>query len=100
MDSATYINELRDAIRQMHGAGSVHVTSVPVREPLTGEAVWEGVVEVFMINGHPKAKTAYAWFDGSGHSKRVLAVLHLPPIDSPLSAVRTALGKACISQQA
>jgi hypothetical protein len=43
----SYIDELRASIRDLHNAGAVHVTSVPVRE-VVNQAIWEGTVEVFM----------------------------------------------------
>jgi hypothetical protein len=52
--------------------------------------VWEGVVHVFDLEGHPKAPRAYAWsspIEGST-KRRFFAVLHIPPIVSPLDAVR------------
>jgi hypothetical protein len=51
-------------------------------------------VEVFMLNGHPEAKTAYGWsLEGIGPSSpRLHAIyLHVPPIDSPESAVHAAM---------
>ena len=40
---------------------STHLRSEPVRETFQGETVWEGVVEVFALTGHPTAQLAYAW---------------------------------------
>ena len=55
----TYIEELRDVIRHLHGVESTHVESVPVKETFQGKTVWEGIVEVFDLNGHPKARRLY-----------------------------------------
>jgi hypothetical protein len=55
--------------------------------------VWEGVIHVFNLEGHPRATRAYAWsspIEGS-NKRRFFAVLHLPPITSPGDAVRAAL---------
>lgn len=52
--------------------------------------VWEGVVHVFDLAGHPKAARAYAWscpVEGN-IKRRFYAVLHLEAIRSPLDAVR------------
>ena len=38
----TYIEELRDVIRQLHGVESRHVESVPIKEIFQGKTVWEG----------------------------------------------------------
>jgi hypothetical protein len=33
----------------------------PGKEVFDGKTVWEGVVHVFDLEGHPKATGAYAW---------------------------------------
>ena len=70
---SSYIDELRDVIRRLHGVESEHLKSVPVKETFRGETVWEGLVEVFYLTGHPKAAIAYAWSHDTGdpdHPKR------------------------------
>jgi hypothetical protein len=91
----TYIDELRDVIRHLHGVESSHVESVPVKETFQGKTVWEGVVEVFDLRGHPKAPKAYAWAYQTDNPKkpRHVTVLHLGPVTSPLLAVRAAIVK-------
>jgi hypothetical protein len=49
----TYIEELRDVIRRLHGAEARHVESVPVNETFQGKTVWEGIGEVFDLHGRP-----------------------------------------------
>jgi hypothetical protein len=66
---------------------------VPIKETFEDKTVWDGVVHVFTVHGHPKAKKAYAWsspIEGSD-KRRFFAVLHLPPITSPVEAVRAAI---------
>ncbi len=89
-----YVEELAKVICQLHGCEAVHVETVPVKEVFQGQTVWEGEVEVFNIRGHPKAKRAYAWAHATGEDgrgKRYVAVLELPPVDSPEKAVRAAI---------
>ncbi len=57
----SYIQELQDVIRRLHGAEAKHIESVPVKETFQGKTVWEGIVEVFELRGHPEAYRAYAW---------------------------------------
>jgi hypothetical protein len=88
------IDELRDVIRKLHGVDSTHRASVPVKETFNGKTVWEGIVEVFDLHGHPKANAAYAWShatDDPAHPKRHVTVLHIPPAVSPETAVRAAI---------
>jgi hypothetical protein len=88
------IEELKDVIRELHGVESTHRESVPVKEVFNGQTVWEGIVEVFDLHGHPKANTAYAWThatDDPDIPKRSVTVLHVPPAVSPITAVRVAI---------
>jgi hypothetical protein len=85
------ITELKDAIRETHGCDSRHVESVPVHEVFEGQTAWEGTVEVFDLIGHPKAKRAYAWSYREGDQMKSVAVLEIPPVDSPQTAVKMAI---------
>ena len=88
----SYIEELQDVIRRLHGVESKHVQSVPVKETFKGKTVWDGVVEVFELHGHPKASLAYAWsHDADGQKKRHVTVLHVGPITSALEAVKASI---------
>lgn len=88
----SYIEELRGIIKNLHGVDSRHVESVPVKEVFQGKTVWEGVVEVFELIGHPRAQRAYAWaHDGERPKESSVAVLHIAPITSAAAAVRAAL---------
>jgi len=66
---------------------------VPVKETFGGKTVWEGVVHVFDLEGNEKANRTYAWsspIEGS-EKRRFFAVLHIPPITSPVEAVSAAI---------
>jgi hypothetical protein len=64
-----HIQELRDVIRRLHGVESEYVRSVPIKESFHGKTVWEGIVEVFYLTGHPKASIAYAWAHDTDDAK-------------------------------
>src|SRR5437867_9824983 len=88
----TYLEELKEAIQRMHGAEATHVESVTVKETFQGKTVWEGVVEVFELHGHPHAPRAYAWSHETDDAKtRHVAVLHHGPVTSAIAAVRAAI---------
>jgi hypothetical protein len=94
MKSSDHIAALRDTIHRLHGGTATHVESVPVKEVFQGRTVWEGVVEVFKLRGHPKADKVYAWShdtDDPAKPKRHVAVLHVHPVTSPILAVRAAI---------
>jgi molybdopterin synthase catalytic subunit len=87
-------DELREAVESQHGGTATFVQAVPVREELQGQAVWEGVVHVFLLEYHPMGATrAYAWSHAIDDTdrRRFVTVLHAGPVDSPLNAVRAAL---------
>lgn len=86
------VRRLKRAIRDLHGLESDHFESVEVVETFQGKTVWEGKVEVFRVRGHPQAAHAYAWTytddDGKLHH---VAVLGVPPVDTPQNAVKAAV---------
>ena len=61
MASLNYIEELQNVTHRLHRATTKHVQSVPVIERFQGGIVWDGIVEVFDLTGHPKANRIYAW---------------------------------------
>lgn len=86
-------DQLKQAVEGQHGGKATLVDAMPVKELHEGKTVWEGVVHVFDLEGHPKATRAYAWsspIEGSDR-RRFYAVLHLGGIRSPLDAVRAAI---------
>ena len=90
----TYIEELREVIRRLHGVESTHVESVPVKEVFQGKTVWDGIVEVFDLKNHPAASRIYAWAhdtDDPKKPRRHVTVLHLGPVTSAVQAVRAAI---------
>src|ERR1043165_1824400 len=92
MNRDDYIAELQAAILNVHGATSTHVETVPVVEEFQGEIVWQGEVEVFDIRGHPKAAQCYGWgYSTDDDQRRYVAVLKLPPVTSPQTAVKAAV---------
>jgi len=86
-------SQLREAVEKLHGGTATLAQSVPVRETFQGQTVWEGVVYVFDLVGHPTATRAYAWpFPAEGSDKpRYVAGLHTNRINSPLEAVRAVI---------
>jgi hypothetical protein len=88
----TYIDELQDAIKHLHGCESRHLTTASVVETFQGETIWKGEVEIFALIDHPKAKRCFAWaHETDEKGKRYVAVLELPPVDSAQSAVKAAI---------
>jgi hypothetical protein len=87
------VGQLQRAVEDHHGGKAVLVDALPLKEIWNGQTVWEGVVHVFDLEGHPNATRAYAWsspIEGSD-KRRLYAVLHLGGIRSPLDAVRAAI---------
>jgi len=68
--SEVSIEALQKGILDLHGCKATWVKSVPVKEVFEGETVWEGVVQVFDLMDHPKAKRCYAWSHGLDNSKK------------------------------
>jgi hypothetical protein len=93
-NNQTYLERLKLAVEHLHQCGAVHRSTVPVHEVFRGQTVWKGYVEVFDLASHPKAKRAYAWshVDGADDTdEKFVAVLEIPPVDSPQTAVKVAI---------
>ena len=94
MTYQTYLEELREAIQPVHSVDSEHIRTVAVKETFQGETMWDGLVEVFKLKGHPIAERAYAWTHETDHPnrpRRHVTVLDLHPIKSAQDAVRAAI---------
>jgi hypothetical protein len=86
-------DELRQAVEHLHHCSASLCEAVPLVERFKGEIVWEGIVHVFKVDGHPTASMCYAWsspIEGSDR-RRFHAVLRLPPIKTPHDAVRASI---------
>jgi hypothetical protein len=84
---------LAEAIRNRTGREPQLVEVVPVTETYQNEVVWSGIVEVFDVPGDPPERY-YAWSfldDEVSGRQRIVTVLHQPPVDSPVAAVRAAI---------
>jgi hypothetical protein len=86
------VDGIANAIRKLYGVESKYAESVPVKEVFQGRTVWEGVVEVYDLIGHPKAAQCYAWrYQDDENQAHYTAVLRLPPVNSPQDAVKAAI---------
>ena len=87
------IENLREAIRHLHGCESRHVETSYVREtmPDGSTVVWEGPVDVFELLGHATATQAYAWpywIDRKADRRGYVAVIGTEVVDTPTKAVQ------------
>ena len=87
------VTELKRTVEAQHGCKATVFQSVPIKETFGRNTVWEGVVHIFSLTGHPTARRASAWsspIEGS-NKRRFFAVLHQSPVTSPIEAVRAAI---------
>jgi hypothetical protein len=87
-----YANQLKRLIETQHGAKSTFAKSVRIHRQVEGQANWDGLVHVFDLNNHPKAKRAFAWSSpiSGGGGPRFFAVLQMDAITTPIQAVKAA----------
>jgi hypothetical protein len=85
------ISDLQNAIRATHGCESIYRRTELVSEAFKGRRAWDGVVRIFKLIEHPKAKYCYAWSYRDGKETKSTAVLGIPPVDSSQSAVKAAM---------
>jgi len=84
-----YIERLQMAIEQLHKRPAKHLQTEIVKEAFQGKTVWEGEVEVFELKGHSKTQWCYAWtYKEDDGQEKIATVLQIPPVISPLTAVR------------
>jgi hypothetical protein len=86
-------DDLRKAVEQLHNCKAQHIEDVKVIEKFGQDTVWEGMVSIFKIEGHPNANKCYAWSHSldDSNKRRYFAVLHQSPVDSPQAAVKAAI---------
>ena len=89
----TLKEEIQQAVELAAECPAVFVETVAVVEMFGKKVVWDGVVDVFDLKGHPKAKRAYGWAYQDGKENRFVAVLEIPPVDSANTAVRLAIAQ-------
>lgn len=85
------IANIQKAVEKAAECPAKHLESAAVVEGFGGQIIWQGEVEIFTLEGHPKAKRAYGWQTGEGADAQFTAVLEIPPVDSPNTAVRAAI---------
>jgi hypothetical protein len=85
------IRRIRKAVAKAAECTVKHTGSAVVVESFTGKIMWKGVVEIFALEGHAKAKRAYGWSFGQGAKASCTAVLEIPPVNSPSTAVRASI---------
>ena len=91
MSRLEYIHQ---AVEQAAGCKATHADTEAVVEVFRGQVMWEGVVEIFDLQGHPTAKRAYGWGTGEGKDASYTAVLEIPPVTSSNTAVRASIAAA------
>jgi hypothetical protein len=84
------ISDLQAAIRVTHGCESIYRRTEFVREAFQGNIAWDGLVRVFKLINHSKAKYCYAWSYREGRETKYAAVLEIAPVNSSQSAVKAA----------
>jgi hypothetical protein len=89
--STFYLQHLAQAFRRQHDCEAEHLETVSVIHHHEGRKVWEGKVEVFKLKGHPQADKGYAWAHDTDKDAEPVAILELPPIVSPKTAVQAVI---------
>jgi hypothetical protein len=86
--SPDYINLLSGAVELKHACEAKHIESVPVTASADGKTVWKGMVEVFELAGHARAKRCFAWVEMRNGKRQPVTVLQNRLIISPEMAVK------------
>ena len=89
MASKEYIEHLKLTVERLHNCSARWHHSGHVHEVFQGKTAWD--VEVFVLDGHPKASICYGWFYGD--PEEFITILELLPVDSPESAVKMGMAR-------
>ena len=73
-----YIAEIQAAFLKLHGCHATYLETVHVVEEFQGKTIWQGDVEVFELEGHPKATRGYGWGHVTGEHGQGRRILHDP----------------------
>jgi hypothetical protein len=93
------IRRIQKAVAKAAKCPIKHTGSAVVVESFTGKILWKGAVEIFALEGHAKAKRAYGWSFGQGANASYTAVLEIPPVNSPTTAVRASMASEAWERQ-
>ncbi len=89
MDYREYKRELLNAIENRAKVGAVYVQTQPVRIVEDGVVRWKGKVEIYQLKDHPQAKMAFGWgFQNAQKKIEYVTVMGVPPLDTPVAAVK------------
>jgi hypothetical protein len=92
----TYIDELIEVIRKLHGSKATHVETYQSKKHFR-------VRQFGKLHDHPQADRVYAWShetDNPDNPRQHITVLHMPPATSPLRAVQVAIAGMFREQEA
>jgi hypothetical protein len=92
------ISLIQEAIKETLGCDSLWVESKRVTEKFQEQIAWDGIVEVFDLIDHPKAKRVYGWSYREGKTDKAKVVLGMHPVDSPQTAVKVAIASKARQQ--
>jgi hypothetical protein len=84
------IKALELSIQENHNCIPTHFRSIYVEEGAEKETIWKGLVEVFTLEGHPKAQIAYGWWEEEA-DVNLVTILALTPTADARKAVQAYL---------
>jgi hypothetical protein len=76
------IEALKQVICENHDCSVSHRQSVWIEESDEGKTLWTGQVEIFEVQGHAKAKTAYGWWQEDSGIGLVTILALTPTLDA------------------
>ena len=88
------VEALAAAVRAAHRAEPTWRETAHVREMFGDALLVEAEVHVFDLIGHARAARAFAWSIQVGKKRKIYTVLAVPPVDTPLMAVRAMVAGA------
>lgn len=89
MNYSDYRRALLNAVEMRANCSAQYLQTQPVRISVDGKVLWDGKVEIFQLSNHPQAKQAFGWwFQNKENKTEYVAIMGVPPLDTPLAAVK------------
>lgn len=87
------MKNLTEMVEHANDCKAKHLKSIFVQEEFRGKVAWEGYVELFELEGNPKAKRCYAWeyLMHDEKTRQFISVLEISPVESASTAVLSAI---------
>ena len=85
------VERLKDTIRVLYRCEARHIDSVRLQDTFSAQLAWDGVVEIFELDGCDESSHCFAWNYREHGITKSHAILSVNGVNSAQAAVRSTL---------